>query len=425
MPRRLQVRSSRARSRQSRARTLAGSYADPLFGRVAVAKALATRSASTDITLQNAVSGVKVEVAKPVPAVNTGATNATGYITGAQADLTDLGTALTNAAVKVTSADGHLDTARISARTVKNKAEEIVAAAQVVQDKVIDGKATIDAVSTGNPSQLTAQDKDNLKKFFDLIATQATSLSASASAVGTSSGTEAAEVGAAKDDLADVGLDLVTSGTLLYAAEQERTDADAKLGLIRTEVTAMKTAVVNVEAAVATWLDALSDHVDNILAADCQANLVTVPILARDAAGFYTAPSSSLVQSLQAFLDARKEVTQTVSVVSGDSFLRPVVLTIRVGVLPNHSQSVVKTAVEAFTDRLLRDRKFGAGLYFSDFDPLKRIAGLGFFNVTIAGHQESGITVTTRLDGSGNLVIPVSEVITKGSVTVTTEALLS
>ena len=184
------------------------------------------------------------------------------------------------------------------------------------------------------------------------------------------------------------------------------------------------TAVVSHETETQTATDSIFDHVDKILAADCQANLISVPILARDNAGFYTSPSLGLIKSLQNYLDLRKEVTQTVSVTSGSSFLVAAVLQIHAGILPKYSQAVVEAALASVIDNLLKDRSFGASLYVSDVhSACKQVSGVSYVNVSILGSLSGPSVVTTYLDSSGNLILTTGLVITKGTVTITSTAL--
>jgi len=131
-----------------------------------------------------------------------------------------------------------------------------------------------------------------------------------------------------------------------------------------------------------------------------------------------------LIDALQTFLDARKEVTQTVSVTSGEDFLVPAVIHARVGVSPNFSEAVLRTTIEAVIEGILRDRAFNEDLFESDLDQqVLAVDGVVFTNVRILGSLASdGVTVeTVRLDADGNLIVGESEVITRGTITVSTE----
>lgn len=406
---------------------LAGSYADPLFGRIAVAQALSSRSAASDLKLQTLLNDVRASITPTEPAV-TAATVAIGIsLDTIDALLTSQETTLGDIATSMGTIDGYQDTGLTSGRTVKNLSLEISNDASDIQAQVVSGKAAVDVIATG-ADQLTDPTKSALKAYFDLIAAEATAISGSSSSIEVEAATLNATLGSAKDEIVIVGVDVVTVGTLLTSAESDR-------AAIATAVTAIRAQTVIIDAAVAAQGTGVEDalyeidaHVDRILAADCKANLVTVPVLARDAGGFYTAPSISLISSLQAYLDARKEVTQTVEVVSGEDFLIPAVISLRIGVRSGFSESVTATEVSTALDGILRDRRFGVSLFVSDIvDIVLLIDAVSFVNVTVQGHTDPVTSTLTsvNVDIDGNLIIDDSEVITKGTITISTEAVTS
>jgi hypothetical protein len=132
---------------------------------------------------------------------------------------------------------------------------------------------------------------------------------------------------------------------------------------------------------------------------------------------------------LQNHLDTKKEVTQTVAVTSGENFLVPAVIRARVGVLRGYSEAVVKTAVEAVIEGVLRDRKFQQRLYESDLDdPILEIEGVDFVNARIEGYlgTDGSTVLTDKLDSDGNLAeLEESDIITLGTITVEPEAALT
>ena len=409
-------------------------HTDPLFGRVAVAQAFSSRSAASDLALQSLLNDVRGAIQPTAPAVDAALALVSTSLTNIDSFLTDIETYLSTAASKASDIDTDLDSAITSARSVKNLASEITASSSVMSTLISDGKAAIDAVTTAGTSQLTTGDKDALKAYYDRIQVEATNINGSSSSVSTSVDSEIASMGTAKDAAADIGLDVVTAGSYMYLAETARASIESEIGDSGTptgiwlQLDNIDTAVEDQSTNVETHLTGIDQHVDRILSADCKANLVTVPILARDAGGFYTAPSISLISSVQDFLDTRKEVTQVVEVVSGEDFLIPAIIELRVGVRTGYSESVTASEVATAVDGILRDRRFGVGLYVSDLvDVILLIEGVSFVNVDILGHIDpiTSATNSSRVDTDGNLVIEDSEVITKGTVTITTEAVAS
>jgi putative intracellular protease/amidase len=233
-----------------------------------------------------------------------------------------------------------------------------------------------------------------------------------------------------QDKVEEIGGDLVTPGTYMTLSNTDRLAIEAEVGTaapptgLYLAVAIIDEAVADVSVQTAALTDEIFEHVDAFLASDCQANLVVVPILAKNSSGFYAAPSLGLIKSLQAFLDARKEVTQTVAVTSGALALVPAVTTIEIGVLPNFSQSVTETSAAAAMDGLLKGRSFGISLYRSDIHKtLLAVTGVSYVNVTIDGYLDGVSTNTTLNDSEGNLVVDSSKVITKGTTNISSVAL--
>lgn len=398
---------------------LAGSYADPLFGRVAVAKAISSRSSGGDLTVQNYMTDIYDAVVALNAALTTSVNSIISALDTTDTALSDLDDDLSDIASEMASIESDVGAARSAARTIKNKTGEITVDVSDIQGHVTDGTAEV------NASSASASEKSDIIAYFDLISTEATNIGDAASDVQSEADTIVSECGTALDSVGDVGTDLVTPDTHLNEAASEVDTAQAQALIIRNEAGSIDTANSDLLDEVETARDEINAHLDRVLSSDCKANLVTVPILTRDAGGFYAAPSTGLIDSLQTYLDARKEVTQSVAVTSGENFLIPAIIRARVGVFSGYSEAAVKTAVEAAIEGVLRDRSFGADLYESDLDDvILEVEGVAFVNARIDGHLDTDGTtqVVTNLDADGNLIVDESEVITLGTIAVTTEA---
>jgi hypothetical protein len=536
-------------------RALAGAFADPLYGRVAAAQAISSRSAQDDLYLQNALNiirGLIDPVKNSVNALTVAERADYDTLAGHNADIvTATGNIVTNNQTINTSLNDILTKARDSKNTAVetyNDAGDIVAeaslgsseltamsvatanlaigigAARVLYVAKVPGavgesvrvahvggggalsvavvnkditvtlravpastasevaaaiaasgaaSALVDAYaqSGGTSSAATQPSLTNLgytapnsiavsglkdtaqallQQRFDRCRTEASNIQSGATTLQSNlDGSPSAIVPkalVAQAAVVDSGLTILTVDTEVYAQTQATTAITALLGTnlvppavstglygtsrqIDSAVETLDT-TGTVTVSVGTELDNIFNHVDALLSADCSANLVSVPILTKNAAGFYAAPTLGLQQALQAYLDARKEVTQSVKVTSGEDKLRRPVITLRVGVALGYSESVVSAGVQTVVDGLLRDRLFGESLYVSDLDGEVRdnVAGVAFVNPVIVGWNDAdGVLQTEGLDGDGNLIIQASEVITKEvrtglpSVTVTTE----
>jgi len=409
---------------------LSSSYADPLFGRVAVAQAISARDASDDIALQNLLDGINSYASSPVPIVDFELENLTIGL-DAMLDRTTTMLASFNSIVSLTSAmiAASIPTVINASRATKNASGEITADAASIQALAATGVAAIAAVPTG-ANQLDLPTKALWTGYFTSIDAERSSINTQATSIVASSTTIVAQMGSILDDMNTIGGDLVTTGTLMTQAEADRFSIQTEIGTkvppagLYSPIATIDATVNDTSTEVKALTDEVFEHVDAFLASDCQANLVVVPILSKNGAGFYAAPSLGLIKSLQSFLDARKEVTQTVAVTSGAAALLPAVVDIEIGVLPNYSQSVTETSAAAAMDGLLKGRAFGLSLYRSNIhQTILAISGVSYVNVTIRGFQDGTSVNTTSNDSEGNLVIDSSKVITKGTVNISSVAL--
>lgn len=394
---------------------LSGSYADPLFGRVAVAKAISSRSAADDVTLQNFLADLNDAIVLFDPIIQAQAALIEAGVDAAQAASVEVVTDL----AEVTSALSDVTTAaansRAAARDIKTLAGEIGVDASDIQTLVVSGNLAVDAVGPSGTAELNAGQVATIQEYFNRINSESVQIQSAASSASANGGTIVGESDDTDDAVTDASAAVAEALVQLAAI-------DAQLIIIDTANTAILAADTNVVNEVATTTQEIYDHVDALLSNDCKANLITVPILTRNAAGFYAAPSTGLINSLQNFLDARKEVTQTVSVTSGAIFLVPAAISVRVGVLRTYSEAVVETAVNTAIDGILRDRAFSEALYESDIETaVLAVDGVVFTNVTIDGYVSGTSVDTGKLDADGNLIIASSEVITKGTTAITTE----
>jgi hypothetical protein len=437
---------------------LAGSYADPVYGRVAVAQAISSRSAEADLVLQDAILSITSALEGAVDVLRDEIDDATTASTGTLYQILDysstITTALDNIVTSINTISTNVAAILSGVRTNRNLTLTIDTDADTAKTHVTDGKTLVNGFSTGGSTTLLVADRDAILAYFNSIDTLQDAIIASAATIKSASDTQIGALGLVNDEIDKIGLSLTAtqldgSDSYLKSAEDARASIDVivgfydtttpsdSTGLFKTFQFTLETEVADVldptisnnsAAIVSENLTIIDEHVDKILSADCKANLVTVPILVRDAAGFYTEPSNGLVGSLEDYLTTKKEVTQTVEVVSGGKFLIYPVISARVGVSQGYSLEQTRTAVETSIDGVLKDRDFGASLYLSDLiDVILEVEGIGFVNVSIDGYTTllDSSTQTANLDSDGNLIIDISEVITKtpGSITVTPEVI--
>lgn len=409
--------------------SLAGSYADPLFGKVAVAQALSSKSAATDIELVNLIAAVQSLVGSIVPGVTVAVTDGeTVRLPAIESELATMLATLNDLAVQTSGADSDAASVIADGHAMKNYATEITVDSTDIQTMVTDPtlglKALITAVPNAGADGLLPATKSAWKNQLDLITAKGVTINTSANSLAARADLEIATLGTTRNKLVIAGRSL-GEGDLL-ALYNSRVVIVANVGTSTAPKTGLwqdfadiTTAAIDVSGLVADDLVAIFNHVDRFLSADCKANLVSVPILVKRPNGFFTAPTNGLIASLQNFLDQRKEVTQTVVVTSGINFLVDANLKLRVGVLSGYALSVVESNVLTAVDGILRDRRFGDSLYVSKvYDTVRQnVAGISFLNVEVTSTSPSGFT-----DADGNVILDAGHILTKGTVTVTTEA---
>lgn len=383
---------------------LGTSFTDPLFGKVAVASASSPRGAENDAALAGYLDAIRA-IVSPIMTVVQGDLDAIEVKrSGISALMTDVTALLGAISAQLATVGSSSDDARAAVSSGKSHAQQSSTDASSANDESDVMVSTIGAIGTAGSNQLTVGTKNALLASLTAIKSWLTSILAHAAAVVSSASTTSAAIDS-----------IVTAET---AAATSEASAAAKLVTAQTDSTAeaaliaaARVVVVDISASVEEQLQLIYDHVDGFLSSDCKSNLVNVSVLTRDAAGFYAAPSISLVKSLQSYYDARKEVTQTVRVFSGAGSLVLADITLFIMVAKGEIESAKVAAVLAVLDNILRERQFGKPLYLHEIhtEIYKKVTGLSFVNVRISGPL-------SLLDAAGNLIVPRGKVISKGTV---------
>jgi hypothetical protein len=374
---------------------LSQAFNDPIAGQVAVAQAFVALGAENDLTLQILLNNIR-NITEPLSASVQGSTaTARGALDDAETARSAIDSQITN---DIQPAIDSIVTDPLLA-TVSGDAETIRSTARSVRSDVSDA----DVLADNGLADGTLVGKD--ARFNDIKALLS-GMSSDLSSIVSSVGSIESSVDEANSAIVVVQTNLATMLTELNTAQDN-------LDQIDTLVTAQ------FETAIETELDAIYDHVDTFLAADCQANLIEVPILVRDGDGFLQSPSVALVRNLESYLDARKEVTQVVDVVSGGPFLVDANIVGTIGVIEGFVEATVLSNVRKAIDDLLRVRPFGKNLRLSDiYSAIVPDPSTGRSGVEGVRHAIFEITGDSDfIDADGNLIITQKEVITKGSVT--------
>ncbi len=376
---------------------LSQAYTDPIAGTVSVAQAFVARGADDDLTLAALLASIR-DLCTPV------ADDVTSLVATAEANR-----------VATSTARGTIDTTKTNA--IESALDAIVTNPQLplAAGDAIDARVAAQAIRIASNNADVRANEGLAAATLGLkdaaitdIKTQLAGVEAQVQAIVTA-------IGNIEQSVADANVGIATIDNALTAQSTELAAQTTTLAAIVTRVN------TDFENLVQDQLDAIFDHVDGFLADDCKANLVQVPILTRDVNGFLTAPPVALMRSLEAYLEARKEVTQVVEVVSGEVYLVAADITGTIGIRDGYVQATVLSNVRKALDDLLRVRDFGKSLRLSDLyasivpDPTtgqKGVDGIMYAVFKITGPAIS-------LDGDGNLVIEKKQVVTKGTVTLT------
>lgn len=382
---------------------LSQAFTDPISGSVAIAQAFVALGADDDLALQALLANIRQIADDVVSDVTTRTTTIRSGMTAIEALRVDSDSKSGTITSKLSSVTSNLG-------SVRTNQDDIVGGSIRIDAQVTAMDTKISSITTDVTSQLTAADKAELQGYLTEINNQTSGINGDANGSLALLTTVEAAVSDADDANNVIAANMATMAPLIVG-----------VGTILGEIDAVITA--DFQTAIDDQLQDIFDHVDSFLSADCKANLVQVPILTKDVDGFLVEPTIALMRALNSYLNARKEVTQTVEVVSGGPWLVPAVIVGRIGVIDGYVHSQVLANVSKAIDDILRDREFGADLHLSDLytsiqpDPLSFVGGVD--GVKYAILRITG--PTNYLDTDGNLSVDKRHIVTKGTVTLTTE----
>jgi hypothetical protein len=382
--------------------SLSEAYADPVAGSVAVAQAFVALGADDDLTLQALLDNIRA-ITGPLT------TEITGYVTQAESDLQGISDARDDGETANNDVSTALTTIGSSSTTAGDRTEDAQTEATKIEGDVSAALSYIGTWSSG-ATQIQDPELTAIQNYLNGI------------------GSKASTAKGFGDDVLNA----------LSSLDTAKSEGDTAQGVVATELTSMTPYITSLqtqldaietgmttsfETSIETELQAIYSHVDGFLSSDCKSNLVQVPILAFDVNGFYTAPPLALRRSLESYLNARKEVTQVVEVVSGEPFLVEAIITGTLGIIEGYVQATVISNARTAIEDLLRERRFGDSLRLSDLytsiqpDPKTGVGGVE--GIDYAVFEITG--PAAFLNSRGNLVITKEYVISLGSLTLTGE----
>ena len=408
----------------------AQSFVDSVFGAIAVARAINVRGSSDDAFLASKLTSIRSESGLFVPTVSTAATSIATDTTSistsvAEAQVDDL--SLASDLVDIDTAEDAARVANEGNRTASGIISSTAAAAsgQVgIMDTQHDSLVT--AITTAPVGAAGVGDlgvtlKATLLGYLTTMDTANISATAKLSEVGAQASTILGNVTTITTELDDVNAKV---GTAEVRRSSIRTDIDS-ISVSNASVAAIATTldadVQAIDNEINTLVQDVDDHVDSFLSNECKANLIEVPVLTLDSEGFYVVPTNGLQKALQTYLDGAKEVTQIVKVTGASNQLVASEITVLVGILTGYNEATVRSQVEAAILDVLRGRSFGVSLRLSElYAPIApevgdvAVEGVEYVNITIVGPAG-------RIDTDGNLPVEQFEVVTRGTISVTSE----
>lgn len=395
---------------QSRAQ----SFSDPVFGSVAVANAISVRGASSDVILSSLLESIRSSAADVSPTVSTATTSInassaaiTASVSAAQTADDALASDLSDVTTGVSSIDSSSEDATTAVGVIQSSASGLSVSASSLQ-------SVIDGITVTGSDQLEEATRTSITNYIAAIEGRNNEI--------------ISRSGTASSELATIVNEVDSLQALGTSAETNRSTARSSVDSISTSnasilstSTALASSVDDISTEVSGYADDVNDHVDSFLSNECKANLIEIPILSFDSEGFYVVPSIGLQDALERYLENGKEITQVIKVAGAEDVLVAADVTAHVGILSGYNERIVRSQVEAQILTVLRGRRFGVSLRLSElYAPISpesddiAIEGVDFVNIRITGPS-------SRVDVEGNLSIQDHEVVTRGTITVTSE----
>jgi len=390
------------------------SFVDPVFGAIAVARAINVRGASDDAFLSSLLTTINTQSGSYAPTVDAAVTAILASLALIDTSVTDAQTddaTLQSSIATVASEEVNARTATEANRTAAGVAQANSASVSADLSSLT---AAINAYTVAGSTQITTTDKNILLNLINAATAKNNEVSSQASTVlsNVTTATTALDAINAQADVAEARRAAIRVDVDAIAVQS--TAVDTSTNDLSTDVTA-------IENTITTLTDEVATHVDSFLSNECKSNLIEVPVLTLDSEGFYVVPTNGLQKSLQAYLDGAKEVTQVVKVTGVSSLLVAADISVLVGVLTGYNEATVRSQVEAAILNVLRKRAFGNKLRLSE---LYAPVAPELDNVPIEGVEYVNIEITgpiDHLDVDGGLAVSEYEVVTRGTIAVTSE----
>jgi len=389
---------------------LASAYTHSQYGAVAVAQAYCARTITGDIETNNYVSDMQGLFDTYLAANGTDSETISG-------NMTDITTCTTDIASKCSLILGCTDTIQTNIDTIVTKARSVLGRSDILvspqghfdlylqeeSDSIVTLPELIALMEASSDAAIVAiaPDIEDMKNTFSIASGTVENAITALDALGNSIITCCDEITTQRGTIdAYVATVQTDNSTIITEANATKSITDGHAATYIVYQTEFETAY-----------QALVEHLNDVISADGMSNMITVPILAIDSGGYYTAPSTGLMRGLETYLEERSDVAHMVRVVSGARTMVGVDLQIGVRVIVGYVFSEVTTQIDNLVRSELKRRKFGISLYVSRIHQIiQSVIGVDVFNVTFASERE--------LDSYGNLLITAESVIVPGDIVI-------
>jgi len=391
--------------------SLATAYSSAQYGAVAVAQAYVARSASGDLETNNQIADAEGLFASYVSDTTTDLASITDCLDTIEADCTTI-------ASKVSLANANVTTATESKTDVENAVYAVEGQLVTLQNCSTDIDSYLAAEDAGIvtiPELIAFMEASSDSTIVNLasdVADLQTLLTRVASQIETVTASLTSSVSSAKTGLSEIATELVALTTNLTDISTQRSDIVSQTTTAKALSEALPVTIAGYETDMQAAFTALREHLDEVLDADGLSNLITVPILAIDSEGYYAAPSSGLIRSLESYLSEKKDVAHLIKVVSGADSMKEIDFSIQIKPMTGYVYSELATQVDTLIRTLMKRREFGVDLYLSHvYAEVQKVTGIEVYNVAIS----SSVLI---LDSAGNAIVTDAQVLVLGTLTI-------
>lgn len=394
---------------------LANSFSDPAYGGVAKAYAINPRSEYDDLTLNELISNI-------TSIINSFTSTVDGIETLLSAESSSLTTILSTLLTIYSTLDSYRSTMFGWVGAANTGTGGLLTNVEISEARstIAEEQSTI-ALNSANSLKSLIESGGTESEMLDYC----NSIIYSATSAKEESSASKLAATSAKSSIYD---NIYPSLRNLISYLEDGGNVEDQLDTMSSNISVMDTTVGNIQTQVQfiygegeTMADSVDiklngsggirEHVSLLFSDDCLSNYVQVPILSLDLDGKYVAPSLGLRNSLQTYLNDRKEVTQVVEVIDGSTALVGAEISVRGEVLPGYVSSEVESQIRAVIVGILKRRDFNSPLYLDYlYELTKQIVGIDFVNIEITG--------PSTLIVDGNLIPEKNQVIVYGSLSI-------